>query len=176
MSGLTPAQTVGPYFTIALAWPGAAQLLTTAAIRLSGRVLDGEGAPVPDALIEIWQADADGRYHPCGAGEEFVGFGRCATDHDGGYLFQTLKPGVVQAEAGAPQARHINLLVFARGLLTHLHTRVYFPEDEQAHATDAVLSCVPAARRETLIARRDGADYRFDIHLQGVQETVFFEI
>ncbi len=178
--GVTPSQTVGPFFANALlrdalnvvAGPG----VQGERIRLEGRVLDGDGQPVPDALVELWQANAVGRYnHPADArglplDRAFLGFGRSGTDDDGRYWFDTIKPG----RAG-DQAPHLNLTVFARGLLNHLSTRVYFPEDETD--ADPILRLVPPARRPTLIARRLAPGvYAFDVVLQGKpeQETVFF--
>lgn len=179
MSALTPAQTVGPYFRIGLDWPDAWRVATgdsaSPRITLRGRVLDGDGAAVPDALIEIWQADTQGQYH-LGSADGFRGLGRCGVDAEGGFRFETLKPGRVIAPDGSWQAPHINLLVMARGLLQHLYTRVYFPDDVALHDTDSVLACVPAARRATLIARAEQGALLFDIHLQGEHETVFFAL
>jgi protocatechuate 3,4-dioxygenase alpha subunit len=175
MSALTPSQTVGPYFRIGLDWPDAWRLGEDCDLSLRGRVLDGDGAPVADALIEIWQADADGRYH-AEATQGFRGLGRCAVDAEGGFRFETIKPGRVPAPGGGWQAPHINLLVMARGLLQHLYTRVYFPADAALHDADAVLVCVPAARRQTLMARAHAGHFEFDIHLQGEHETVFFAL
>lgn len=179
MSGLTPSQTIGPYFRIGLDWPDAAALVdaerTPSAITLLGRVLDGDGAPVPDGLIEIWQADAAGHYQ-AQASASFRGLGRAALDADGGYRFVTVKPGCVPAPDGSLQAPHINLTLFARGLLVHLRTRVYFADESAANAEDPVLALVAPARRATLIATPEGRQYRFDIHLQGAQETVFFDV
>lgn len=172
MSGLTPSQTVGPYFKIGLDWPHAYRLTESShAFAITGQVLDGDGVPVPDALIEIWQADVSGRYDS----ETFAGSGRCAAGAAGEFRFVTMKPGSVDDGQGARQAPHINVAIFARGLLTHLYTRIYFPEDHALHANDAVLACVPQARRASLVALREGNGYRFDIRLQGVNETVFFE-
>lgn len=175
MSGLTPSQTVGPYFRIGLDWPDAWRLGAACDLVVRGRVLDGDGAPVPDALVEIWQADGDGIYHPHTA-QGFRGLGRCAVDAAGAFRFETIKPGRVAAPDGGWQAPHISVLVMARGLLQHLYTRVYFPEDAALHASDAVLACVPAARRATLIARAVDGAMHFDIHLQGEHETVFFAL
>jgi protocatechuate 3,4-dioxygenase alpha subunit len=179
VSGLTPSQTVGPFFSIGLDWPQANRLTSDQLIGqplvLTGQVLDGEGQPVPDALLEIWQADASGSYpRPGSAG--FSGAGRCATDADGRYVFETLKPGGVTADDGIAHAPVINLVLFARGLLTHLYTRVYFPEETAANAVDPALGCVPEARRASLLAQREGDHYRFDIRLQGEAETVFFDV
>jgi protocatechuate 3,4-dioxygenase, alpha subunit len=174
----TPSQTVGPFFGFSLPFgdgPRVAPEWDRDAIRIHGRVLDGAGEPVPDALVEIWQPDQRGAIpRTAGAlrrdGHDFSGFGRCGTDSEGGYWFSTVKPG--PASGCAP---HAALLVFARGLLKPVATRIYFPEDADAHATDPVLSAVDAHRRQTLVARREGdRRYRFDVRLQGEQETVFF--
>ena len=178
MSGLTPSQTVGPFFSIGLAWAEGWCVAMDPArprITLRGRVFDGDGVPVPDALIEIWQADGEGRYH-AERQQGFCGAGRCAVDKQGMFCFETSMPGPVCAPDGRLQAPHINLLVLARGLLQHLYTRVYFAMDAVAHDHDAVLACVPPTRRGTLIAQPVGKDHVFDIHLQGEHETVFFEL
>lgn len=179
MSGLTPSQTVGPFFHIGLHWPegwrAAVDHGDGPRITLRGRVFDGDGAAVPDALIEIWQADSEGRYH-AHREQGFCGAGRCAVDAQGGFCFETCIPGRVVLPDGRLQAPHINLLVLARGLLQHLYTRVYFAADTAAHNDDAVLACVPPARRATLIALPVGDEHVFDIHLQGEYETVFFEL
>jgi protocatechuate 3,4-dioxygenase alpha subunit len=170
----TPSQTVGPFFGYALPYGDGPRVVPEwhpGAVRIHGRVLDGAGDPLPDALVEIWQADADGE-PPASAGAltregyDFSGFGRCGTDAGGRYWFSTVKPG--------GPAPHIAVLVFARGLLKPVATRIYFP-DEDGNATDPVLSRVPENRRETLVAVREGdRAYRFDVHLQGDEETVFF--
>ena len=192
-AGITPSQTVGPYFAYGLTprgqFPWRDQFDTPVATadaegtRLSivGRVSDGDGKPVPDAMIEIWQADSAGRYaHPrdarARANSSFKGFGRCGTNKAGEFAFETIKPGVLGGADGKPQAPHIVVCVFARGMLRHLYTRIYFPDDTAAHAADAVLALVPADRRSTLIAKRDGGAYRFDIRIQGTGETVFFDL
>jgi protocatechuate 3,4-dioxygenase, alpha subunit len=179
VSGLTPSQTVGPFFRIGLHWPErwrlAADLHAGPRITLRGRVLDGDGAAVPDALIEIWQADSEGRYH-ADRDTGFCGAGRCAVDNHGSFCFETRKPGRVALPDGRLQAPHINLLVLARGLLLHLYTRVYFAADAAVFDDDVVLACVPSARRGTLIAQPVGEEHVFDIHLQGEHETVFFEL
>ncbi|MDL4776460.1 protocatechuate 3,4-dioxygenase subunit alpha [Actinomadura xylanilytica] len=175
----TPSQTVGPFFAHALPYETGPEVVPgwrPGAIRVHGRVLDGAGTAVPDALVEIWQADEDGEVprRPGGlrrAGHGFSGFGRCATSPDGHYWFDTVKPG---AAGGGGAAPFIAVLVFARGLLKPVFTRLYFPEDGAVHAGDPLLAAVPAARRGTLVAEReDGGAYRFDIHLQGEGETVF---
>jgi protocatechuate 3,4-dioxygenase alpha subunit len=175
--GQTPSQTVGPFFAHGLTGAryglsqvaGAAMFPPEAAgepIRLHGRVLDGAGAPIPDALLEAWQADASGRH-----GRGLLGFGRVETDADGRYAFTTVRPGSI----GTPHAPHIGLVVMMRGLLTHLFTRLYLPEDSALHAADPVLSRVPAERRGTLVAVREAGGYRLDIRMQGEGETVFLE-
>jgi protocatechuate 3,4-dioxygenase alpha subunit len=196
VTGVTPSQTVGPYFKYGLTpngqyeWNDAftGNLVTSDTsgerIRVEGRVFDGEGQPVPDAMLEIWQADAQGRFADpqdkrALPNAEFRGFGRCGTDANGVYVFDTIKPGSVPDPDGKPQAPHILLAVFARGMLRHLYTRIYFA-DEAANGGDPVLALVPADRRATLIAaREDGsgnAVYRLDLRLQGDGETVFFDV
>ena len=158
----TPSQTVGPYFALGLLDRRANELVAEG-IRITGRVLDGAGEPVPDAMVEIWQADNDGRYRP-----DF-GWGRAGCEGEGRFSFVTRKPGRVQG-----QAPHLSVLVFTRGLLKPVRTRMYFPDEEAANATDPVLSAVDDAR--TLIARSTEDGLEFDIHLQGEDETVFFAI
>ena len=192
-AGRTPSQTVGPYLHIGLV-PGpygvrevfspvvADAGMPGSHIRIEGRVIDGAGAVMPDAMLEIWQADAQGRYaHPADgrplASNSFRGFGRVATGEDGGFFFATVKPGQVKGPDGALQAPHINVGLFARGLLKRLFTRIYFA-GEPANAADPILALVPAERRTTLLAKPDPAKlglWRFDIHLQGPDETVFFD-
>jgi protocatechuate 3,4-dioxygenase alpha subunit len=196
VQGITPSQTVGPFFKYGLTpdgkydWNDAFNnnLVTADAtgdrIRIEGRVFDGDGQPVPDAMLEIWQADAQGRFAdpkdkrglPNAA---FRGFGRCGTDGNGDYAFDTIKPGAVPDPDGKPQAPHILLAIFARGMLMHLYSRIYL-DSEAANAADPVLALVPADRRNTLIAVRQSGNgnavYRFDIRLQGDNETVFFDI
>ena len=190
--GITPSQTVGPFFAYALSPTGRYNIsdLTTndlvtedaagTRIRIEGRIVDGDGLPVADALLEIWQADGEGRFaghDPALSNARFKGFGRCETDANGRFSFHTVKPGSVRSASGT-QAPHINVGIFARGLLLRLFTRLYFA-DEGANAEDAVLALVPQDRRSTLLAQRDDAQseptYRFDIRLQGDGETVFFE-
>ncbi|HET9904131.1 MAG TPA: protocatechuate 3,4-dioxygenase subunit alpha [Xanthobacteraceae bacterium] len=192
MSGITPSSTVGPFFLFGLvpSSAGGTDVITNNLvtpdvsgnrIRIEGRVLDGDGAPVPDALVEIWQADAQGRYPSSGeararANTAFRGIGRAPTDEEGRYRFETIKPGPVPGPNGTLQAPHILVNLFARGLLKQVITRIYF-SDEPANASDPILALVPEERRPTLIARRAAADavYIFDIRLQGEDETVFFE-
>jgi protocatechuate 3,4-dioxygenase, alpha subunit len=183
-----PSQTVGPFFHLGLTANMALGCLAAKEakgerIRLRVRLLDGDGAPVPDGLIELWQADAAGRYHHPSDTQErepdpaFYGFGRLATDTEGTCTFGTVRPGRVPDGRGGWQAPHISVSVFARGLLARLCTRVYFDRDPALDG-DLVLALVPAERRQTLIARRDvlPGDWTFEIHLQGAQETVFFDI
>jgi protocatechuate 3,4-dioxygenase alpha subunit len=203
----TPPQTVGPFFHVGLVREGMNVMASEGTegdrIRIEGRVLDGDAKPVTDAMVELWQADAQGRYRhpahaeggvpggtprerpPSASGDDslpgdaaFAGFGRCGTDDDGRYWFETIKPGPVPDPDG-DQARHINVAVFARGLLHHLSTRLYF-EADPVHQSDPVLRRIPEERRGTVIARRTGGGgpptYRFDIVLQGPNETVFFDL
>lgn len=209
--GQTPWQTVGPFFHYALPWRGGADLvggsdigartdlvpeghyllrnpaprgaIAGEPIEIAGFVYDGDGAPVTDALIELWQANAAGRYAsradardgiPLDA--DFTGFGRAATGADGDYRFRTVRPGRVPGPYNALQAPHAALSIMGRGILKRLVTRLYF-EDSDCNDEDSVLLFVPASRRSTLIARRDGGSaYRFDIRLQGADETVFFDV
>jgi protocatechuate 3,4-dioxygenase, alpha subunit len=166
----TPSQTTGPFFSIGLcARPGSELVApdSDGALEIAGRVLDGAGDGVPDFLVEIWQADADGRYR----GE--FGWGRCGATPDGGYRFVTVKPGSVPVADGRPQAPHLNVLVFARGLLKPVYTRMYFP-DEELNDTDPVLSALAESDRPSLIAVDVGGRLQFDIRLQGERETPFF--
>jgi protocatechuate 3,4-dioxygenase, alpha subunit len=182
----TPSQTVGPYFRIGLPDDGGMHLVTPDhphAIEVHGTVFDGEGAPVNDALVEVWQANRNGRYdHPEDRREElplepgFRGFGRCGTEASGDYRFVTVKPGPVPHPGGGMQAPHINVSVFARGLLNRVVTRIYFPDEREANEADPVLSMVDPGRRSALVAREDDGALRFDIHLQGDRETPFFDL
>ena len=185
--GETPSQTVGPYFSMRLSAEGE-NVLTTRSDRIviEGKVLDGAGNHVEDALLEIWQAVPSGRYnHPDdtrGLDLEpgFTGFGRAASDFETGeYRFETLKPGKVPDAEGAFQAPHISLIVQGRGMLNPVFTRIYFSDEEEANSDDLVLRGVPAARRHTLIADlQEGTSppvYRFDIKMQGDDETIFFD-
>ncbi len=209
--GQTPSQTVGPFFHYGLPWKGGADLVGSSEmgaraelfadehhvlnvapprstpegepIALMGRVFDGNGDPVRDAMIELWQADAAGTYaspiapdDPAANDQGFIGFGRAATAEDGEYRFRTIRPGRVPGPGGTLQAPHIALSVFGRGLLKRLATRLYFADGE-GNDTDPVLSAVPAERRRTLIAQPEGAGvWRLDIHLRGQDETVFFDL
>lgn len=185
VSGPTPSQTIGPFWHPALPWADGPEVVAAgdpAAITLRGSIVDGAGVEVSDALVEIWQADDAGRFDhdadPRGREKRpgFRGFGRSRCDNPAGeFFFRTVKPGPLPCPDGRIEAPHIDVTIFARGILQHLITRIYFP-DEPANATDPVLSALPADRRQTLIATPDGAGYRFDIHLQGAQETVFFRV
>jgi protocatechuate 3,4-dioxygenase alpha subunit len=204
MSEITPSQTVGPFFAYGLAPKGRCEwdpnghyswketisdnLITPDAtgtkIRIEGRVLDGDGMPINDAMIEIWQADAQGRYaHARGEtprpNAKFTGFGRSATDKNGIYSFDTIKPGVVPGPDGKAQAPHIVVCIFSRGMLRQIYARLYF-SDEKANDADPILALVPSDRRGTLIAHKQPGSgtalYRFDIRVQGDNETVFFDI
>jgi protocatechuate 3,4-dioxygenase, alpha subunit len=183
------SQTIGPYLRIGLEWMViedlAPQGVAGQRVRIDGRVSDGDGKPVNDAAVEIWQANSHGKFnHPRDPRDlpldpDFTGFGRSGTDDDGVYWFETIKPGPVPFEGEQLQAPHLSVTVHARGMLNHAQTRLYF-EDEAANATDPILALVPAERRQTLIARREETDgavtYRLDIVLQGRGETVFFNI
>ncbi len=197
----TPSQTIGPFFAYGLtpAQYGyafksivtgtlAGELTEGARIRLVGRVLDGEGKAVKDALIEVWQADARGRLPTKGLKDNqrdpnFSGFGRCGTgtDPDARFMFDTIKPGVIgNCQGPHPQAPHLNVVLTMRGLLNHLFTRIYFADEAAANAEDPILAGLPIERRTTLLAHRDpaaaGSVYEFDIHMQGPRETVFFDV
>jgi protocatechuate 3,4-dioxygenase, alpha subunit len=156
----TPSQTVGPFFSLGLL---DRRLVAGGPVRIEGQVLDGAGEPVPDAMVEIWQADESGAYR----GD--FGWGRCGTDGEGRYAFATVKPGAVEG-----QAPHLVVLVFARGLLKPLLTRMYFPDD--ALGADPLLSALADDERETLVAEPDGDALRFDIRLQGDRQTTFFAL
>jgi protocatechuate 3,4-dioxygenase, alpha subunit len=207
----TPSQTVGPFFHYSLPWKGAADLVAGAGdlgarldlippghyllgsgngrkttiedkiIDVVGSVFDADGQPVADALIEIWQADGNGRYasandprHRASEGG-FLGFGRSSTSSEGAYRFRTVRPGRVPGPDETLQAPHVAVSVLGRGLLKRLVTRIYFA-DEESNAEDPILALVPESRRHTLMAREENGSWRFDIHLQGNRETVFFEI
>jgi protocatechuate 3,4-dioxygenase alpha subunit len=185
----TPSHTVGPFYGHALPFPGGGDIAPVGhpdTITLQGYITDGEGKPLPDAFVELWSADPDGnipqvdgsiRRDPASGGYlgrngvEFTGWGRIQTDANGHWTARTLRPG-----ARGHSAPYISVCVFARGLLVHLYTRIYLPDDEAALTADPLLARVPAERRDTLIARRQGdGTYRFDIRLQGEGETVFLE-
>jgi protocatechuate 3,4-dioxygenase, alpha subunit len=171
----TTSQTVGPYLHIGLNWLITEDLagkgVAGERIRIEGRVVDGDGKPVNDALVEIWQANGEGQY----GSKAFRGFGRSATDDTGRYRFSTIKPGRVPGPGGKLQAPHIGVNVFMRGQLKQLVSRIYFPGDP-ANSEDPVLALVPAARRDTLVARagKDGV-LEWNVILQGRDETVFFD-
>jgi len=187
----TTSQTVGPYLHIGLAPRNNADIVfddagTEQRIVVEGRVVDGDGNALPDGMIEIWQADANGRYahpHDVRSGHDesarsAAGFGRLPTEADGGFRFTTVKPGRVPAPDGSLQAPHLVVAVFARGLLKHLSTRLYFADEAAANAEDFVLKQVPGGRRKTLIAEAVApASYRWTLVLQGPvdTETVFFD-
>jgi protocatechuate 3,4-dioxygenase alpha subunit len=182
--GTTPSQTVGPFFSCGLARRDTVEIAPAGVpgerVTVEGRVLDGDGVGVPDALIELWQANASGRYaHPEDTQDgplvaAFRGFGRVPTDCDGRFRFTTIRPGAVPGPGGVAQAPHIVVSVFARGLQRRLVTRLYFPDGP--HATDYVLGLVPAERRHTLVARSEGPGaLAWDVVLQGPGETVFLD-
>jgi protocatechuate 3,4-dioxygenase, alpha subunit len=201
---ITPSQTVGPFLAICLPWPDGPFVVregTPGAITITGLVLDGAGEPVPDALIETWQADADGRFDhpddPRGPSETstaesgFRGFGRSATDQDGRYRIVTVRPGPLpyptggsggsspRASTGDIEAPHLDVSVFARGLLDRVVTRIYFADEAEANAADPVLSAITEPeRRETLLATPGdlAGEFIFDIRLRGERETVFFDV
>ncbi|AYY14602.1 protocatechuate 3,4-dioxygenase subunit alpha [Actinobacteria bacterium YIM 96077] len=184
--GLTPSQTVGPFLHVGLPWPDGPHVVpegTPGAVWITGTVYDGDGVPIPDAVVETWQADPEGRFDhpddPRGSArsqvEGFRGFGRCPTDEDGRYAVHTVRPGSLPCPDGSTEAPHVNVSVLGRGLLDRVVTRIYFPGDDANH-TDPVLCAVPEERRHTLIAAPDGDGFRFDIWLQGDRETVFFAL
>jgi protocatechuate 3,4-dioxygenase alpha subunit len=199
MSELTPSQTVGPFYAYGLTPKGRAHwdpdgtyswketvgdnLVTPDAsgqkIQIVGVIRDGDGVPIPDAMLEIWQADSQGRYahprDPRAPNASFKGFGRSACNKNGEFGFDTIKPGEVPGPDGKPQAPHVVVCILSRGMLRQIYTRMYFPDEN--NDGDPILALVPADRRHTLIAKKekDGV-YRFDIRVQGGDETVFFEI
>ena len=188
---ITPSQTIGPFLAIGLPWPDGPFVVpqgTPGAITISGRVTDGADQPLTDALVETWQADPDGRFDHAGDPRgavaprtpAFRGFGRCATDANGRYRIVTVRPGPLPTADGGTEAPHIDVSVFARGLLDRVVTRIYFA-DEAANATDPVLTSIAdPGRRATLIAGLEPCgrpgEFRFDIRLQGTKETVFFDV
>jgi protocatechuate 3,4-dioxygenase alpha subunit len=160
----TPAQTVGPFFGFALPFPDGEDAVepgSLGAIRIEGRLLDGAGEPVRDAILELWQGDQ---------------FARCRTDDEGAFRVTARKPAPFMGADGRVHAPHLNVTVFARGLLRHLNTRVYFPDEAQANRADPVLEQIDPRDRRTLIARQDGGAFHFDVRLQGEDETVFFGV
>jgi protocatechuate 3,4-dioxygenase alpha subunit len=204
MSEITPSQTVGPFFAYGLTPKGRAHwdpngtyswkntvesdLVTPdtvgTRIRIEGTVYDGDGVAINDCMIEIWQADAQGRYanardNRALPNSSFKGFGRSATDKAGVFAFDTIKPGQVEGPGGKPQAPHIVVCIFSRGMIRQVYTRLYF-DDEAANDADPILNMVPQERRGTLIAHKQpGSEpplYRFSVHMQGDNETVFFDI
>lgn len=181
----TTSQTIGPYLRIGLEWMViedlAPQGVAGERVRIEGRVLDGDGRPVNDAAVEIWQANSHGKYaSPEDTQDQpldpkFRGYGRSLTDNEGNFRFRTIKPGRVPGSEGKLQAPHLAVTIFMRGLLKQLVTRVYFP-DEPANADDPVLKLVPAERRPTLVARTKGDGVlEWNVILQGKNETVFFD-
>jgi protocatechuate 3,4-dioxygenase, alpha subunit len=174
-AGPTPSQTVGPFFAIGLPWPEGPHAVaegTPGAVAIAGAVCDGAGEPVVDAVIETWQSDPEGRFDG-----DFRGFARCGTDEETGrYRIVTVKPGPVPDGEGRMQAPHVDVSVFARGMLHRVVTRIYFADEPTANVADPVLATVPPERRRTLLALPTDDGYRFDIHLQGPDETVFFAV
>jgi protocatechuate 3,4-dioxygenase, alpha subunit len=183
----TPSQTVGPFYSLGTTWLHGTDLAAHATagerITISGILTDGDGKPVPDGFLEIWQANAQGKYaHPDDPQDKpidpgFSGFGRVPTDKDGSFRFTTIKPGAVPGLGNSLQAPHILVAVFMRGMLRHAYTRIYF-SDEAANAADPVLGLIDdGARRRTLVAERVAgkSEYRWDISMQGARETVFFD-
>ncbi len=182
--GPTPWQTVGPFFHDALPYDTGSQVAGVSrpgAFTLRGQVYDGAGDPVPDALVEVWQADEAGTFHdgpgvfeaPGDAG--FRGFGRCATDESGAYSFTTVRPAGVPTASGEPQAPHLAMSVFSRGMLRRVVTRVYL-EDSPENGADPLLASLDPARAATLVAVGENGGYRFDVRLQGADETVFLDV
>jgi protocatechuate 3,4-dioxygenase alpha subunit len=181
----TPSQTIGPFFAVELCWPDGPEVVpegTPGAVWVGGQVTDGAGDPVPDALVETWQADPTGRFaHPDDprgpSPSGFRGFGRCATDAEGRWAVHTLKPGPLPDPDGGTEAPHLDVSVFARGLLHRLVTRIYFPDEAEANAADPLLASIPdPAARARLVAVAEGDRLRFDIRLQGDRETPFLAI
>lgn len=182
---VTPSQTVGPFFGLALTPDGSSRLVSEDdpdAIVVSGTLYDGAGKGVREGMLEIWQANREGRYlHPeddredLGLDDGFSGFGRCHTDDDGRFQFLTIKPGPVPAPAAGMQAPHINVAVYGAGLLKPVRTRIYFSDEEEANAADPVLSSIDEKRQALLVARLDDGQAILDIRLQGESETPFFD-
>lgn len=175
----TPSQTVGPYLSIAMHWADGPLVVpegTPGAFWMRGRVLDGAGEPISDAVVETWQADPDGAFVAGTDAKGFRGFGRSLTVDEGNWAIHTLKPGRIPGVDGRPQAPHIDVAVFARGLLKQTFTRIYFSDEPVANASDGVLESVDPDRRTTLVAAETDGEYRLDIRLQGPHETVFFDV
>jgi protocatechuate 3,4-dioxygenase alpha subunit len=190
MSKQTPSQTVGPFYAIGLTRKPMNAMATDTTqgqrIRIEGQVFDGDGAAIPDVMVEIWQANSYGRYnHPDDKQEKpldpsFTGWCRSGTDEKCFYNFETIKPGPVPGDGESVQAPHINFVIFARGMLVHAYTRMYFA-DEPANASDPVLSSIKNKKRRQTLIGSPGMEngktvYRFDIRLQGENETVFFDM
>ena len=178
-AGRTPSQTVGPFFSFALLDTIGNELVpadTPGALRIEGTVTDGNGDVVPDAMVEVWQADAEGRNPEAAIADGFTGLGRSGTEDGGRFTFTTIKPGVVRGADGTPQAPHIDVAVFARGLLKQVVTRIYFPDEDEANAGDPLLSSLDPDEAATLVAVPDGDGLRFDIRLQGDRQTVFLVV
>lgn len=178
------SQTIGPYLRIGLEWmvieDMAPQGIAGQRVRIEGKVIDGDGKPVNDAAVEVWQANSHGKYASPEDDQEkplesgFRGYGRSLTDDSGAFRFRTIKPGRVPGPDGQLQAPHLVVTIFMRGLLKQLVTRVYFP-DEPSNADDPVLKLVPPERRATLIAKKSGDALEWNVNLQGKHETVFFD-
>ena len=184
-AGPTPSQTVGPFFHYALPYETGTRVVgarRSGRFRLGGKVLDGEGTPIPDSMVEIWQADESGAFvetphiYEVPEPDGFRGFGRCATGNDGEYEFHTVKPAAVATVDGHAQAPHITMTVFARGMLRQAVTRVYFDDEADANAFDPLLAGLDPRRRHTMVANRTGDEFRFDVRLQGDDETVFLDV
>ena len=182
--GPTPWQTVGPFFHYALPYDAGSQVAGPSrpgAFTLHGHVYDGAGDPVPDALVEVWQADESGAFHEqpgifeAPVAEGFRGFGRCPTDEAGQWSFTTVRPAGVPTASGEPQAPHLAMSVFARGMLRRVVTRGYLP-DSPENADDPLLATLEPSRAATLVAVPDDGGYRFDVRLQGPDETVFLHV
>jgi protocatechuate 3,4-dioxygenase alpha subunit len=184
MLPVTPSQTAGPFLHIGMLWPDGPMVVdedAPGAIWIGGRIIDGAGELIGDALVETWQADAEGRFaspeDPRGAVTDFRGWGRCQTDGQGSWRIRTVKPGPAPAPDGGVQAPHIDLTIHARGLLRQLFTRVYFADEADANSADPVLASLPDDdARRSLLATEVKGGYAIDIRLQGDDATVFFEV
>lgn len=174
----TPSQTIGPFLSMGLQPLERPEIVppgTPGSVSVHGQILDGAQVPVPDAVVEVWQPDPDGRFGTVPDGGSW--FGRSLADADGRYRIRTVKPGSVTLQSGTLQAPHLEMLVFARGLLRPVRTRVYFGDEAEANTRDPVLGAIAdAGRRGSLVAAGDEDGYRFDVHLQGPDETVFFAL